>query len=304
MLSNLNLDHVQILVTVAETGSFSAAGRELGRAQSAISHSIAMLESAQGVLLFDRSAYRPRLTEAGRVLVSQARLVLNSAEQFQAVAAGMRAGLEAELTVAIDPLVPSEPLIDSLQLLKDTFSDLPVSFSTEGLGGALRRLRDASASLAICLLLPSVPDDIAAYPLLRIAMRPVVAPSHPLAQLKRPVTLGDLEPHIQLVLSDPVGPAGEDYGLVSARLWRFVDLARRLDFLHAGFGWCRMPEHLVADSLEARRLVRLTIDDDTTPDQGPVIYAAHQRNRVLGPAGQWLLDALKTRFSRRVLEPS
>ncbi|MEO1302949.1 MAG: LysR family transcriptional regulator [Myxococcota bacterium] len=299
MNTNLNLDHVQILVTVAKTGSFSAAGRELGRAQSAISQSIAMLESAQGVLLFDRSAYRPRLTDAGRVLLSQAQLVLNSATQFQAVAAGMRDGVEAELTVAIDPLVPSEPLIDSLRRLKDNFSDLPVSFSTEGLGGSMRRLRDGSAALGICLLLPRVPDDIVAYPLLRIAMRPVVAPSHPLARLKRAVNLRDLEPYTQLVLSDPVEPAGEDYGLVSARLWRFVDLARRLDFLHAGFGWCRMPEHLIADSLRTGRLVPLVIADDTAPGEGPMIYAASRRNRALGPAGRWLLDALKARFAER-----
>ncbi|MFY0574264.1 hypothetical protein ACN28S_07830 [Cystobacter fuscus] len=38
---------------------------------------------------------------------------------------------------------------------------------------------------------------------------------------------------------------------MSSRLWRFVDLGRRLDFLLAGFGWCRMPEHLVAGPIAA-----------------------------------------------------
>ena len=297
MIGNLSLDQLRVLVTIADTGSFSAAGRKLGRVQSAISQTIATLEAAQGVALFDRGGHRPLLTDVGRVLVDQARLVLASAARFEAVAAGTRQGLEPELTLAIDPLVPTTPLIDSLRALSETFADLPVNFSTEGLGGALRRLRGGSAALGICLLLPDVPEDIAAYPLLRIAMRPVVVPSHPLASLGRAATRGDLEPHVQLVLSDPVDPGGATYGLSSARLWRFVDLGRRLDFLLGGFGWCRMPEHLVASSIMEGKLVPFQIEDDPTPAEGLVIYAAHRRGRALGPAGRWLLDGLRNRLA-------
>jgi DNA-binding transcriptional LysR family regulator len=230
------------------------------------------------------------------VLVAQARLVLASAARFEAVAANTRAGLEPELALAIDPLVPTAPLIESLRVLGSAFPDLPVSFSTEGLGGSLRRLRSGSAALAICLLLPAVPDDIAAFPLLRIRMRAVCAPGHPLAGLGRLATRDDLAPHVQLVLSDPVEPGGPNYGLSSARLWRFVDLARRLDFLLAGFGWCRMPEHLVADAIAEGRLVWLDVDDDPTPQDGLPIYAAHRRDRLLGTAGRWLLDDLRQRL--------
>ena len=293
MIGTLTLDQLRILVTIADTGSFSAAGRRLDRAQSAISQSVATLEAVQGVALFDREGYRPQLTEVGRVLVDQARLVLASAARFEEVAAATRAGVEAELTLAIDPLVPSAPLIDALGALQEAFPNLPVSFSTEGLGGALRRLRSDDASLAVCLLLPTVPDDIVAYPLMREAMRPVVAPGHPLAALGHPAARADLEPHVQLVLSDPVEPAGPNYGLRSARLWRFVDLGRRLDFLLAGFGWCRMPEHLISDPIADGRLIALEIVDDTAPPEGLTIYAAHRRDRVLGPAGRWLLDTLR-----------
>ncbi len=297
MIGSFSLDQLRVLVTIADAGGFSAAGRKLGRAQSAISQAVATLEATQGVTLFNRSGHRPELTDIGRVLVGQARLVLASAARFEAVAVGTRQGLEPELALAIDPLVPTAPLIDSLRALSETYPDLPVSFSTEGLGGALRRLRADSAALAICLLLPGVPDDIAAYPLLRVAMRPVVAPGHSLASLGRPATRDDLEPHVQLVLSDPVEPGGPAYGLTSARLWRFVDLGRRLDFLLAGFGWCRMPEHLVAAPIAEGRLVPLQLEDDPTPGEGLIIYAAHRRDRPLGPAGRWLLDQLRQRLA-------
>ena len=104
MIGNLTLDQLRVLVTIADTGSFSAASRELRRAQSAISQAVANLEGIQGVELFDRRGHRPLLTEVGRVLVDQARLVLASATRFEAVAASTRAGVEPELTIAIDPL--------------------------------------------------------------------------------------------------------------------------------------------------------------------------------------------------------
>ncbi|WP_141439882.1 LysR family transcriptional regulator [Vreelandella titanicae] len=296
MIGSLTLDQLRVLVTIADTGSFSAAGRKLGRVQSAISQTIATLEDIQGVSLFDRSGYRPLLTDTGRVLVEQARLVLASAARFEGVAMGVRQGLEPELVIAIDPLVPTAPFIESLSALSQTFPNLPVSFSTEGLGGSLRRLRRDSAAIGICLLLPSIPDDITAYPLLRVRMQAVVAPGHPLAKLGRTATPIDLEPHVQLVLSDPIDPGSANLGVSSARCWRFVDLSRRLDFLLGGFGWCRMPEHLVAELIAAGSLTPLHIENDPTPEEGLTIYAAHARNQPLGKAGQWLLDDLRRRL--------
>lgn len=293
MIGTLTLDQLRVLVTIADAGSFSATGRALSRAQSAISQSIASLEATQGVTLFDRSGYRPVLTEEGKVLVGQARAVLASAMRFESVAAGMRAGLEAELGIAIDPFVPSGLLTDALQELQDRFSDLPIAFSTEGLGGVLRRLRSDDADVAVCLLLPDVPEDVVAYPIHRMSMRSVAAPTHALARLPGLLTRDDLAPHAQLVLSDPSGEAQASYEIIGERHWRFTDLGRRLDFLHAGFGWCRMPEHLVAPSLEDGRLVELDLAEDDPQARDMVIHVAHRRDRTPGPAGRWLLDRLR-----------
>jgi DNA-binding transcriptional LysR family regulator len=296
VIGNLSLDQLRVLVMIAETGSFSATGRRLGRAQSAISQAVAGLEAAQGVLLFDRGGHRPKPTEIGRLLIEQARMVLASAARFEAVAANAREGLEPELALAIDPLAPSAPFIESLRALRDVFPNLPVSFSTEGLGGAERRLRQGAAALAICLLLPAPAEDVVALPLLGVKLAAVVAPDHPLALLGRPATRADLEPHVQLVLSDPVNAAGPGYGLVSARLWRFVDLQRRLDMVLAGFGWCRMPEHLISGHLSDGRLVLLPLAEDLAPPGDLIIYAATMRDRPLGRAGRWLLNDLRARL--------
>lgn len=297
MIGSLSLDHLRILVAIADAGSFSAAGRKLGRAQSAISQAMATLEDVQGVTLFDRAGFRPVLTDGGRVLVGQARTVLSGAARFEVLAAGMREGLESELAVAIDPLVPTAAFIDSLHALRAAFPCLPVSFSTEGLGGAERRLRRGDAALALCILLPGVPEDMVALPLLGVNLIPVVSPEHPLAMLERAATRADLDEHVQLVLSDPSAPDGPSHGVIGVRVWRFVELGRRLDFLLAGFGWCRMPEHLVSPHIAEGRLVPLTIEDDPARASGPLtIHAARMRDRALGRAGEWLLGNLQGRL--------
>ena len=48
MINSLTLDQMRVLIAVAETGSFSAAARKLGRVQSAISQSMQALETTLG----------------------------------------------------------------------------------------------------------------------------------------------------------------------------------------------------------------------------------------------------------------
>ena len=58
MLPNPTLDQLQVFLTVAESGSFSAASRALNRAQSVISYTIANLEAQLEMPLFERSGSR------------------------------------------------------------------------------------------------------------------------------------------------------------------------------------------------------------------------------------------------------
>ena len=293
MLGTLTLDQLRVLVTIEETGSFSAAGRKLQRAQSAISHAVQTLENMQRVQLFDRSARAPVLTEAGRALAKQARQVLRQAELFERTASAIAGGLEPELTFAVDNMVPSGPVIRTLADLQQRFPDLAVTLFTEGLGGAERRVRSGTAALGLCIMLPNQAQDLQAYPITSIELVPVVAPSHPLASESRRLEREVLAEHVQLVLTDPENQGGPSYSVVSPRVWRFVDLGRRLDFLLAGFGWSTMPSHLVEEHLADGRLRRLPIGDPAILPGAIPVYAVHQRNRPLGTAARSLLEQLQ-----------
>jgi DNA-binding transcriptional LysR family regulator len=294
LLGTLTLDQLRVLVTIDETGSFSAAGRKLQRAQSAISHAVQTLEQMQRVQLFDRSGRAPVLTEAGRALVAQARQVLRQADLFERSASAIAEGLEPELTFAVDGMVPTRPVIDGLGALQRRFPDLAVTLFTEALGGAERRVRAGAATLGLCVMLPNQAQDLQAYPVTSIELVPVAAPTHPLAAEKRRLEREVLAEHVQLVLTDPESTGGPSYSVVSPRVWRFVDLGRRLDFLLAGFGWATMPLHLIEGHLAAGRLKRLPIKDPAVLPGAIPIYAAHQRNHPLGIAAKFLLSQLQS----------
>jgi len=295
MLDRLTLDQLRVLIAVAEAGSFSGAARQLGRVQSAVSQAVATLEDILGTPLFDREGKTPKLNEAGRVILADARRLIQGAETLRARADSIATDVEPELTIAVDAMFPNSVLMASLKELNKTFGCLPVTLFTEGLGTPEQRLRDGVVRLAIYCLLSTGADDLEAEYLTAVRVVPVVAASHPLAAEPLPLRRDKLEPQVQLVLTDrtPLRYSNSG-GIISHRIWRFADLNTRLEFLLAGFGWCNMPVHMVEDHIAAGRLKRLTLIETDGFDFP--IHAVHERGRAPGRAGRWLLDDLRRRL--------
>jgi DNA-binding transcriptional LysR family regulator len=292
MLDPLTLDQMRVLVSVAEEGSFSAAARRLGRVQSAISQAVQSLETALGVPLFDREGKIPQLNDAGRVLLADARRMIQGVEAIKAKAESFSEGVEPELTLAVDAMLPNVVLTESLKALSEVYPCLQVTVFTEAMGGAEQRLRDGAARLAFCVPFPGVTDNRESEFLVTIPMVPVVAAGHPLASAPTPVARVDLEKEVQLVLTDRTPLSnGLSGGIVSFRTWRFADLATRLDFLLAGFGWCNMPLHMVRDHIDSGALKVLDVAEPTI--SGLDIHVVHERGRAPGKAGRWLIEHLR-----------
>jgi DNA-binding transcriptional LysR family regulator len=296
MIDPLTLDQMRVLIAVAETGSFSGAARRLGRVQSAVSQAINTMESVLGVALFDRRGKKPALTEAGEVIARDARHLIDGARTLKSRAASIAADTEPELTLAVDAIFPNELLMASLKALRGEFPQTPVSVFTEGLGGPEQRLRDGVVRLAIYPLAVTGAHDLAAEFLTDVAIIPVVAASHPLAAIDGPIARETLEPHVQLVLTDRTPLTQNSHGgIVSHHIWRFADLATRLEFLLAGFGWCNMPAHMVVDHIEAGRLKRLALaEKDAFVFR---VHVVHERGREIGRAGRWLIADLRQRLA-------
>ena len=295
MLDPLTLDQLRILVTVAETGSFSAAARKLGRVQSAISQSIQSLETTLGIPLFDRDGKVPRLNDAGRALLGDAAQLIRGAETFRARAENIAADIEPELRLAADPVFPTEVLMASLKAFTAVFPCLPVTLFTEGLGGPEQRLRDGLAHLGLYAPLPTSGDLDSEY-LVTIPTVPVVAGDHPLAAEPEPIARATIEREVQLVLTDrtPI-TSGLSGGIISFRQWRFADLPTRLEYLLAGFGWCYMPLPVVRQHIDSGRLKVLTLSENQGREFP--IHAIYERGRPPRKAGRWLIEDLRRRLT-------
>ena len=123
-----NLDQLQAFVVAADEGSFSAAARLLGKAQSAISTSVINLEIDSGVELFDRSGRNPVLTKSGNALLKYAKSVLRGAEEFRAQANSISGGLETKLGIAIEQGIFVHSLMDLFTDLGQRFPRLEIEF--------------------------------------------------------------------------------------------------------------------------------------------------------------------------------
>ena len=180
MLDPLTLDQLRILAAVADTGSFSAAARQLGRVQSAVSQSIRTLELALGTAVFDRNGKVPILNDAGRVILADARRLIDGALALKARAERINADVEPELTLAVDAIFPVKVLAHSLKDLAREFPDLPVMLYTEGLSDTDKRLRDGTARLALFVPFGDLGNDRDTEYLVSIPTVSVVAANHPL----------------------------------------------------------------------------------------------------------------------------
>jgi DNA-binding transcriptional LysR family regulator len=220
-----------------------------------VTYGIQKLEAQIDMPLFDRTAYRPTLTEAGHTLLLRARRIAEEANAFRDSARSLASGLEAELTIVLDSMFPMPPVVEALRAFTERFPTVPPRVYVQPLGAAAELVLEGACMIG---LLPLLFSDIAVFkrfPLLTIDLIPVVAPDHPLAAIEGPIETHALHQHVQLVLTDRSAlTAGRDYGVLSGRTWRLADLGAKQSMLLAGLGWGNMPAHLVAEDIARGRL--------------------------------------------------
>ena len=105
---------METFVRVLETGSFSAAARQLNVGQSAVSKSIAHLETRLGVRLLMRSTHGLTPTEAGQTYYERARRAIDEADDAELAARGADACLTGRLRVSADVTLTSLHLMPRL----------------------------------------------------------------------------------------------------------------------------------------------------------------------------------------------
>ena len=292
VLETFTLDQLRALIAVIEEGSFSAAARKLHRVQSAISTSMSNLESQLGVPLWDRSTKVARLTDQGQAVLAAARKICTEVDGLRKLTAGMVAGLEASVSLCVDMLFPVASLVDLCEQFRHEFPSVDLRVDTQAMTGVSARVLDGSATIGVASPLGVAPG-LERKVLTAIQMVPVVAPRHPLAALRGPIPTARLRDAIQLVLSELHAEGPPDQAVLSSRTWRVRDLHTKHALLRAGLGWGNLPEHLVRDDLQHRRLIKIRVEAWGEDEYKLYLSAVYRGDVTFGPAHRWLLDHLE-----------
>ncbi|MFG6413608.1 LysR family transcriptional regulator [Roseateles sp. DC23W] len=303
----LTPEALSMMDTIARTGSFAAAAREMGRVPSALTYSVRQLEDALDVLLFDRSSRQAVLTAAGQELLMQGRRLL---QELDAVANRVRriaTGWESELTIAVDDAVARRALFDLMEAFyaekTDDGSPPPtrLKLRVEVLAGTWEALLHGQADIAI-----GVPAQLQTSKVLcelggELEFAFCVAPHHPLAELPEPLSASQIAEHRIIAVADSARlMAPLTVGMLPGQdVLTVPSLATKLEAMLRGLGCGSLPAPMVRRHVEAGRLVRKATYEGRRASA--MHYAWRDTDHAPGNALAWWLTRLRNETTRKAL---
>ncbi|MFJ2239260.1 LysR family transcriptional regulator [Streptomyces sp. NPDC087859] len=150
-----DIDALRLLVTVAETGSFTKAAARLNYTQSAVSRRIAALEQRAGGPLLERLPRGVRLNPAGRTLHRHAMEVLDRLSRAERELAVLHAGHGGLLHIGAFATANISLVPTALRTLQDARPDVEVVAVEGPTDTLMARLADGVLDLAIVSDYPS-----------------------------------------------------------------------------------------------------------------------------------------------------
>lgn len=287
----MQLEQLKAFVLAAEQGSFSAAARKLGKAQSSVSALIQNLEIDLGLNLFDRSSRNPTLSAEGEAILREARVVLQSMEIVQVKSQGLGLGIEDLVTLAVDEgMYPLARLLPLLAEFRSRFPTTQLVLLNTPHTGPADLVQAGKADLGIVRSTDDYPEDFHFRGIGAAEFVSVCGTAHPLALLSS-VKEEDIYQycHIRITTADRRDRRA-DSEISHQRL--YVDsYPAMVELVSANFGWASAPVHLIEGPLRDNKLIKLKSSYQSVPYVCPVDLIWH-RHKELGGAGRWLRDAL------------
>lgn len=187
---------LEVLLTVARTGSFNATATELGVTQQAISARISALEAQTGVSLVVRGPRGSELTPSGVVVAEWAERLLAAAAEVEAGIAALREDahrqlrISASLTIA-EQLLPGW-LVSMQAAARRIGATAPhVVLTATNSDAVVERVRGGEADLGF-VEGPTVPRSVRHRIVATDRLTLVVPPDHPFARRTRPLDAPEL----------------------------------------------------------------------------------------------------------------
>ncbi|MCL1093811.1 LysR family transcriptional regulator [Shewanella kaireitica] len=285
---NWTLDELNAFVYSVKLGSFSAAGRRMGKAQSRVSTAISNLEADLGFELFDRSAKLPILTALGEEMFIEAQAVLAQCQRLHARAMTATLGEEVALTVAMDEAVPVNAFENFFLRVSTQFPLLKLTIINGSQEDIALWVDEGRADIGIMFHTAMLPDALEFMSIGQFKHSLVVSPKHALAQINTP-TLEQLMQYRQLAICDRTGQSQSQP--LSASYWYIDSYYYIVALVLQGVGWALVPEHVAKTEWYSNELAELSTE--YIPDPLLVeIGVVNRRDKEIGPVMRWFFKEL------------
>jgi DNA-binding transcriptional LysR family regulator len=186
-----DLASLQLLVAVAETGSLGQAAQRLSISQPAASLRLSTLERRLGLVLLERSPTGSRLTPAGVSVVDWVLPVLDAADALARGVAALRDEREERLRVASSMTVADHLVPAWLVRFHAVQPASSVALRVVNSAAVAALVRDGEADIGF-VEGSSAPSGLRARTVGQDELVVVVAPGHPWARRRRPLSAAEL----------------------------------------------------------------------------------------------------------------
>jgi len=176
----MDLRRLRYFVVVAEELNFSRAAERLHMAQPPLSSQIKQLENELGVRLFDRTGRGVLLTDAGRVLLEEARRVFMRLEQTTLMVKRVGSGEVGRLSLGFVPSTANGILLPILHEFHKSFPDVEVFLHETNPDEVVRLLHSRQIDVGF-LYLPFEDGALDFRPVSRESLVVALPKTHPLA---------------------------------------------------------------------------------------------------------------------------
>ncbi len=305
----LTPEALQMMDTIARSGSFAAAARELGKVPSALTYSVRQLEESLDALLFDRSSRQAQLTDAGRELLNEGRRLLQEMEAVASRVHRVANGWETQLAISVEDILSQTTVFELVEAFTQDCqardgAATRLRLRSDVLAGTWEALVTGQVELAIGISGEHAnPGGIEMAPMGEMPFVYCVAPHHPLAGAEGPLDDAMLVHHRAVAVADTaqrLSPLTVNL-LPGQDVLTVPNMRAKLEALVRGLGAGFVPEPLARPHLEAGRLVqKATVRPGLT---ARLFYAwrAEKSALGLGRALQWWLAQLASPATQRSL---
>jgi len=289
----ISLDQWKVLVSVVESGSYSKAAEHLHKSQSTLTYAVKKLESLLGVKVFELRGRKAVLTPTGELLYRRGKTLVEEASRLEHAAGELAKGWEPQIRVAVDIIFPTWLLLKCFAEFAKERPETHLELYETVLGGTEEALAARRVEFAIG---SSVPQGFAGDILMPVRAVCVAAPSHPLHQLGRALTLEDLRKHRHIVIRDSGEQRLRSAGWLNEMRWTVSNKATSIHAVGLGLGYAWFPEDSVRAELERGALKPLPLREGA--EKSGTIYLTFADREAAGPGTLRLAQILRDTVAR------